>query len=346
MSTVLVTGISGFVGSYVVLELLKQGYTVRGTVRLARLPAFQASALADKITLVPIDDVATGDFSEALKGVDAVIHVAAPLAGKAAPGEALQSAMEGTLNVLRQAVDAGIHKVVLTSSWGTTLDPSLEQSYEDKTFTSSDWGRATPEEVVSGKNNPMWVYLATKILAEKAAWEFADAHPELNLCTINPPFIYGPFAPGFPPPSNPQALGTNGLLYVPLTGVYPPPGFPPFFCDVRDVARAHVAALAKGGRGKRYLVSGGKFTWADAVAFIAREVPEVAGRLPEAPGEGSKVKLQLVDQERMGSGRIDVSEAERDLGMGVGEYVKWEKTVVETVRVAFDCRLFVFTQSS
>lgn len=141
---------------------------------------------------------------------------------------------------------------------------------------------------------------------------------------VNPPFIYGPNAADFPPPSA-VGLGTNRMIYGLISGEAGRPltsQVAPFFCDVRDVARAHVAALKvpRKQQDKRYLVSGGAFSWKDAVVHIAQTLPDLVTRLPSVysapafPGTLSS---------------IDVTPAKEDLGLG--EYIPWERTVIETV---------------
>lgn len=328
---VLITGISGFVGSHVAVELVKNGYAVRGTVRAAKQESLNSSLSnqAD-ISLIPLEDVATGDLTEALKGVHAVIHIASPLAGKETPEKALKIAIEGTTNVLRQAAAAGVNKVVLTSSWGTTLHPSLKETFAGITFNENSWGEVTDKDALEGPN-PLYVYLSTKILAERAAWAFAKENPGFDLATINPPFIYGPKAEGFPHPS-PGALGTNGLVYALIKGE---PGrplplqLPPFFSDVRDVAKAHVAALkvenSALGKNKRYLISGGLFTWRQATEYIATEFPELKSRLP-ALGEPGALPGKL--------SAIDTKPASEELGLNAP--IDWKTTVRDTIKTLLE----------
>lgn len=325
---VLVTGVSGFLAGHVAKILLGSGYAVRGTARSAKAAILKSSDLGKNADLevVEVEDIATSDLSDAFKGVASVIHTASPLAGKQSLVDALKSSKEGTLNVLRQAVKSGVTKVVLTSSWGTTLDPSLKKTYAGITFTEKDWGSVTEEEYLAGGHNPLWDYLATKIFAEKAAWQFAKENPSLDLATINSPFLFGPSAPGFPVQTN-AGLGTNRWIYALIAGEKGRPmpmQFPPFFCDVRDVAQAHVNALNVPATSiledKRFLISGGAFTWKQAVELIIQKKPELENRVPS---------LENVPPLPGPLSAIDVSRAKDKLKMET--YIPWDKTVEDTV---------------
>jgi len=111
-SFVLVTGIAGFVGAHVVDRLVNDGSRVRGTVRDFQLVDSVAACDAvygkGRVEVIVVDDVATGDFTEALKDITAVIHVASPLPGLAGAAEVLNGAIEGTARVIRQAQQAGV----------------------------------------------------------------------------------------------------------------------------------------------------------------------------------------------------------------------------------------------
>jgi nucleoside-diphosphate-sugar epimerase len=142
----------------------------------------------------------------------------------------------------------------------------------------------------------------------------------LNTSLVNPPFIYGPFAVGFPTPTS-DRLGVNRLLNLLLNGTLPPP-LPPFFCDVRDVAVAHVAALDIGPTRlkKRFLVCGGSFTWKDAIEHLSNARPDIKARLP-SPDATPSPKGML--------STIDVSRASSILKLD--NYISWEHTVYDTV---------------
>ncbi|KAJ7813126.1 NAD-P-binding protein [Mycena olivaceomarginata] len=274
---VLVTGVTGFIASHIAKELLEDGFIVRGTARgdkFAELKSQAAVAKNPRFQAIEVKDIATDDLTDALKDVKYVIHTASPIAGRATPEEGLKAALQGTLNVLEQADKVGISKVVLTSSWATTMDPSLEKMFQGGVLTAKDWGTVSKEELLNGNNSPLWNYLATKILSESAAWDFAKAHPSIDLATVNPPFVYGPPAPGFLK-LDVTRLGSNGMMYALIAGEPGRDFFPqmaPFYCDVRDVARAHDQ--------KRFLLSGGTFTWKEAAEYLESARPDLKDRLP------------------------------------------------------------------
>ncbi|KAK0442330.1 NAD-P-binding protein [Armillaria borealis] len=326
---VLVTGASGFLASYIISLLLAEGYAVRGTARPKKIESLQAAPIADNtdFSLVQIDDIATSDLSGALKDVKFIIHAASPLAGKASPQETLQAAKNGTLNVLASALRAGVSKIVLTSSWGTTLDPSLEKTYQGVVFSEEDWGTVTEEEILNGGHNPLWIYLASKIIAETTAWKFARENPTLDLATINPPFIYGPANAQFPP-AMPDSLGSNRMVYSLVSGESGRPlplQLPSCYCDVRDVARAHVKALTldpvETPEKKRFLVSGGHFTWKEAVEYLEKSRPDLKSRLPSVTGRSSGLSGKVSS--------INVTRA-RDV-LHMEEYIGWESTIDDTI---------------
>ncbi|TFK85295.1 hypothetical protein K466DRAFT_601307 [Polyporus arcularius HHB13444] len=159
--------------------------------------------------------------------------------------------------------DRGRHKVVVTSSWAAVLGPSHKDAFTGITFTEKNYGQATREDLINGNHNPLYTYCGTKILAEQAAWNFAEEHPEIDLATINPPFLYGAYAAH--PGQGPASLGSNILLYQLIAGKPErplPPQVPRAYCHVKDAARAHLLALTlpklpagADVRDKRFLVA-------------------------------------------------------------------------------------------
>jgi len=193
---ILITGASGYLGSHIVQEALVAAYPVRITARSGKVELLREQ-YAGKVDVVAIDDVATGDFTDALKDVGAVIHSAAPLPGRASPAGMLAGAAEGGLNIVRQSVRAGIRRIVITSSFASANEDS-SKVFSDYQYTDQGWNPATKEQVLDGSYDhlPGWIYAAVKTLAEKEIWKYAEDHPDVDITTINPPYLYGPILPG------------------------------------------------------------------------------------------------------------------------------------------------------
>ncbi|KAG5648603.1 hypothetical protein DXG03_003214 [Asterophora parasitica] len=236
---VFVTGASGFLGSHIVDQLLEKGYRVRAAARGSKVAELQESyaKFGDRLEVVGVPDIITSQFTDALNGVNAVIHSAAPLPGKAEPEIIWKArspgAIDGTLNVVRQAQSAGITRIIVTSSIVTALNSR-------NSFTDKDWYLVDKNQGAEGSAQD--VYRAAKTLAEQELWAFGDAH-QLDITTINPPIFYGPLAQGFSQRTpNFAALSTDVILYRFLK---PSSSFPwtAAYADVRDVATAHILAL-------------------------------------------------------------------------------------------------------
>jgi len=326
MSTqrILITGASGFLATHVIAKALEAGYSVRGTVRsLEKGDAIRRrySHLGDKFDIVVVSDLVTGNLTEALNGISAVIHVASPFTGVVhdPKKDMLDPAIEGTLNVVRSTHNAGIKRIIITSSLVAVFDLDLGGAWRDYTYTANDWNPATYEQAIKGDKPGIWVYCASKKLAERAAFDFAKEHPELKITTINPSFIFGP--PEQSTSSN-DALNTSSKAIYDLisgeTKTLPPDGLP-LFVDVRDVAQAHILALQSDSVvGKRVLVSGGPYTLYDIVQLIAEKRPELKSRLPSL--EGAKPDPRPISN-------VDTSIA-KDLGLS---FTSYETCLLDTV---------------
>jgi dihydroflavonol-4-reductase len=262
---VLVTGATGFVGKWTVVELLRAGYRVRGTIRsTGRAPDVFSSVTgevgreaASRLELVEADLLDDRGWAEAMTGVSAVLHVAAAVRADE-PRDAslvIRPAMEGTARVLRFAHAAGIRRVVLTSSIATVGyghgQTSGKRVYTEEHFTNLEAMRWT------------WAYCIGKTRAEQAAWAFARENG-MELTTIHPGMIFGP---ALDADASVSIQGVSGLLDG-STPAMPNMGF--CVIDVRDVAALHVAALgAPETIGQRYLATG-RYLWFREIADILR----------------------------------------------------------------------------
>ncbi|KAJ4858042.1 NAD dependent epimerase/dehydratase family domain-containing protein [Trichoderma breve] len=272
---ILVTGATGYVGAHIVEQALDVGYPVRVTSFPGKINSSKGQ-FGEGVEVVEMIDIATGDLTNALRGVEIVIHAAAPHVGETDLERVISGTVDGTLNIARQAAKANVKRIVFTSSWSACVDMGDPAAcFSNYVFTEKDWNSATTEQVLSGKHNknPVWLHGAAKSLAEQEIWKFADDHPEVDVTTINPPFIYGPLAKGTK--INKEVLRTHpslGRFYSLLLAgssllELPPSLAIPIAVDVRDVARAHILALTAPptteiGR-KRILIGGRNFRMCD-----------------------------------------------------------------------------------
>jgi len=317
---IFVTGANGFLGSHIIRQLLEKGYRVRGTARAAKVSFTKNlfGSYGDKFEVVQVDDIAVDDISQHLKGVDKVIHAAAPLPSVADAKIMLNSSVEGSLNIIRQAEKAGIKQVVYTSSIVTVSNPS-------GSLTENDWNPITKEETLTAP--PFMAYVGAKTVAERAVWKFADEHKNIDITAINPPYIFGPFVPGFDIPKPDYAvISTNIHIYQFLTpkGNFPPG---PGYVDVRDVARIHVEALnsppeSSVGRKRLIVASPYDGNYKQGVQLVAEARPELKGRLVD-PDTAPKFPIDKLP--------VDLQRVADVTGVRVDSYHTWKETVLDSV---------------
>ncbi|TPN45477.1 MULTISPECIES: aldehyde reductase [unclassified Mesorhizobium] len=250
---VLVTGGSGFLGAHCILALLKAGYRVRTTVRSAKPQADVLAMLkagdtepGDRLSFAIADLMIDAGWPQAVAGCDYVLHVASPFP----PGvpkhedDLIVPAREGALRVLRAARDAGVKRVVLTSSFAAIGYGKMPP--DGRPFTEESW--TDPTGKVSA-------YVKSKTLAERAAWDFIAAEGGgLELAVVNPVGIFGPVL------GADHSTSTEFVQRM-MNGAMP--GLPRLsfgIVDARDVADLHVRAMTNpAARGERFLAVSGDF---------------------------------------------------------------------------------------
>lgn len=274
-SPVLVTGASGFIAMHCILQLLEGGYRVRGTLRtMARSEGIRA-ALAKRVDVGDRLDFVSGDLSkddgwdEAVKGCDAVLHVASPLP-RTPPkheDELIVPARDGALRVLRAAAREGVRRVVMTSSVAAVLYGHARDG--SKVYDESDW---------SILSDDVGAYEKSKTIAEKAAWKLVEELPEeqrLEFVTINPGLVLGPILD--------DDYGTSGEVVRKLMR-REMPGCPDVgwaMVDVRDVASAHVAALTNpDAPGKRFICAVEHASMLDVARILRAKFADRGYRVP------------------------------------------------------------------
>lgn len=290
---VLVTGASGYIGMHIILQLLKQGYRVRGTLRslkketrLRKIFAEYVSA-DDKLELVVADLLSDDGWDDAMQDCTYVMHVASPviIGEPKDEAEAIRPAIEGTQRVLEAAEKANIKRFVQTSSFSAIGDES--QNRGSKVWTEDDWADPTKD---------IGAYRKSKTLAEKIVWEFAEKHPEMECVAINPVFVIGPV---FDDTFSPSIDIVRKLLNKDYPGV-PRLGFS--MVDVRDVASAHIIAMTHpDAPGKRFCCAT-DFLWMKDIANILNSNFEAQGyKVPTLGLPDFLIRIVAIFDKSMGS---------------------------------------------
>jgi nucleoside-diphosphate-sugar epimerase len=274
--TVLVTGGSGFIGAHCLLQLLQAGYRVRTTVRSLQREAEVRAMLktggaepGEQLAFFAADLNAEAGWPEAVAGCDYVLHVASPFPAVQPKDEdeLIAPAREGTLRVLRAAREAGVKRVVLTSSFAAIGYGHLPS---DQPFSEENW---------TDLNADVTPYVKSKTLAERAAWDFVGQEGNsLELAVINPVGVVGPVLGA-------DLSSSIQLVLSLLNGSVPRAPRVSFnFVDVRDVADLHVRAMTNpAAKDQRFLATVGDCLSALEVARILRaHLGEVARRAPTA----------------------------------------------------------------
>jgi nucleoside-diphosphate-sugar epimerase len=275
MSTILVTGGSGFIGCHSILQLLAAGHHVRNTVRSLKREGDVRAMLQEggvdnfeHLAFVAADLENDAGWSQAVAGCEYVLHVASPFPSSAPrhEDELIVPAREGTLRVLRASRDAGVKRVVLTSSFAAI---GYGHPTRQAPFDETDWTDPTGADV-----RP---YAKSKTLAERAAWDFiASDGGDLELAVVNPVAVFGPVL-------GPDYSTSIHLVQRLMTGTIP--GAPQLYfgvVDVRDVADLHIRAMTDpAANGQRFLAVAGNFMSILEIANVLRaRMGGLATRVP------------------------------------------------------------------
>ena len=270
MSTVLVTGVTGFIGLHCVHQLIQAGHHVHGTLRSksreheVRESLKRANLADSNLVLFECDLLGDSGWNDAVRGCDYILHVASPFIAGIPDHEddLIKPAVAGTKKVLELAAqEESVKKVVLTSSFAAVGD-----TFDGTTvFDESHW---------SNLDNPnISAYNKSKTLAEKAAWGFMDSATSFALTVINPVAVIGPMLS--------SDLGTSNLFVKKMLDGSTPgnPRIHIGFVDVRDVARAHVDSMTNTKTdGKRIILSRDEI-WVSQLSEILRGLGYKAPKL-------------------------------------------------------------------
>jgi dihydroflavonol-4-reductase len=247
---VLLTGISGYIGNHCAVELLKNGYSVRGSVRSLSKKEKVIEAITkeidrnDNLVFCELDLLEDKGWDKAMEGCEFVLHVASPFINiePKDENEYIRPAVDGTMRALKAAKKAGVKRVVLTSS----MVSMLEDADKSINIDYNSWTNVKAKNVSA--------YAKSKTLAERSAWDFVKNQNKENpmeLSVVNPGPVFGPSLSG-----NLEGASMGMFKNMILGKVPMVPKSSINMSDVRDVAKIHVLALEnKNANGKRFIVT-------------------------------------------------------------------------------------------
>jgi len=270
--TVLVTGGSGYLAGWCIIDLLQRGYRVRTTVRNPSRERDVYDAVESQVgqgphlTVHQADLTSDDHWANVIEGCDYVLHVASPFPPKQPkdPDELIVPAREGTLRVLGTALDHDVKRIVVTSSIAAVR---LAKGAEKKTLDENDW--TDPDE------EGLTPYVRSKTIAEQAAWDLVkERGAEDRLAVVNPGAIIGPVL-------NDDLSYSIQAIERLLKGM---PGMPRLgfsFVDVRDVADLEIRAMTAPEAGGQRFIAVTKFLWMSDTGEVLRDrLGEGASKVP------------------------------------------------------------------
>ncbi len=250
---VFVTGASGFIALHCIRELIKEGYSVKGSLRnLKRESEVRGtinSEYNNKLELCNLDLLSDDGWDEAICDCDYLLHIASPFIIQEPKNEQvlIKPALEGTIRALKASKKAGIKKVVLTSSMAT-----VAYGHNKKICNKDDWTDIT-------KN--VGAYVKSKTIAEKAAWDFLNNESDniFSMTTIHPGMVFGPIL------NNDFEGASASLISNLINGKFPAlPNLYFTVVDVRDIAKLHVQALKNADSNNKRILATSK----DGISFL------------------------------------------------------------------------------
>jgi nucleoside-diphosphate-sugar epimerase len=271
--TVLVTGGTGFLASWTIIELLQRGFKVRTTVRsLSKEKEVRATIAtivdpADQLTFFAADLTSDTGWDAAVEGCDYVLHIASPLGGDNPkdPDALIVPARDGTLRVLRASTRAGVKRVVITSSCAAvTPSVQVENYHIDESFWTN------PED------KALNTYRKSKTLSEMAAWQFMKSYNgPTTLTTILPGAIFGPTLSR----DNLGSVQVVGRLFSGRMLGVPKIAFE--IVDVRDLADLHIRAMTSSqAAGQRFIAVGENLWMIDIAKMLHAQFGDAAKKVP------------------------------------------------------------------
>ena len=292
MEKVLVTGASGYIAEHCIIELLKNGYAVKGSLRnMSREEevrnAIKTGCSDDKLEFCKLDLLEDDGWEEVMRDCDFVMHVASPfiIENPKDEDELIKPAREGTLRALKAAKKAGIKRVVVTSSTAAINSHMREGTFDHNTWTDINSKYVTP-------------YQKSKTIAEKAAWDFYNDQDDANkmeMTVVNPGGVMGPQLG-----KDLEGASTKMISQL-IAGKFPMiPAISFPYIDVRDVAKLHLKAMiTPAANGKRFIAASSEPKWMYEIAETLYNEGYDKIKLKKAPSFLLKI-MSLIDSQAKG----------------------------------------------
>ena len=266
---ILLTGITGFLGSHTAIQCLNKGYHVVGTLRNQnrsdeiREVIVKHTENIKNLRLIEADLSDSIVWDNIMKGIDCVMHIASPFPRELPKHEddLIIPAKNGVLNILNAAASNGVKRVVMTSSTAAIIY-GKEKENRNGTFNENDWNNPK----IKKDNTP---YYKSKTIAEKAAWNFIKNNSSgMELVTICPGAILGPVLE--------KDYGTSANIVIKmLDGSVPAiPNIGLEMVDVRSVAELHIKAMEiPEAAGERFVATAGFLSFSEVANILRKKYP-------------------------------------------------------------------------
>lgn len=326
--TVMVTGANAFYSAAIIERLLDKGVKVHAVVRREEAGKPLRDRHGDKVEVFVAPDLSVpGALGDAIKGCDAVFHVASPFryAFTDAAAEVLDPAIRSAVAALEAAAgEKGVRRVVLTSSVAACLDPLHPSGFHRPryTYTEADWNPVGYDRA-SGLTAFPPVYTASKALAEKAAWDFMAAGEggkrHFDLVSVNPCHTWGSYGQHVARAADMNATNSDLAKLMDGQEKEVPRTIMPWMCDISEVAQAHINALYRPGASGRYIIANSAYDFQQVVDLMHERFSDSdwIGNVPRGkPGEKAIGPHFVLDNTR----------SREELGV---EYGDWKQSVID-----------------
>lgn len=314
---ILLTGVTGFLGSHTTIQLLNKGYKVVGTLRSKdrinsiREVIGKQTRNINNLTFVEADLNDSDIWPELTKNIDYVQHIASPFP-RTMPkfeNELIIPAKKGTLNILKAVKTNNVKRVVMVSSLGTIAYGKTKRELET-TFNEKDW-----TDVSNYKDTTP--YYRSKTIAEKVAWDFIKKEESgLELTTICPAVILGPVID--------HDFGTSANIIISLLNGSVPalPKIEFDVVDVRSVADLLIKAMEMPqAANNRYIASSGHFNYKEIAQILKQEYPD--RKIPSVVLPDFATKIFSVFQPLLKPVLLENVKRKIDIGKATKE-LKWQ----------------------